>query len=126
MASVSKQFTAFSIYCCCEKQGKLKLDDDMHASISHGFLTWAKQSLFEICSITQAACGINGNCLPFQVPSGRRHYTEHIVKILSKQKELNFEPGERFLYSNRRIFMLAEIVKAVAANTPRLYGLRDI
>jgi len=39
---------------------------------------------------------------------------EHIIKILSRQKELNFEPGEEYLYCDSGYTLLAEIVSKVS------------
>src|SRR5207342_1242376 len=44
---------------------------------------------------------------------------EHIVKILSKQQELNFKPGEQYSYSNSGFTMLAEIVRSVTGQSLR-------
>jgi len=43
--------------------------------------------------------------------------TEHILKTISRQKELNFEPGSAFLYSNSGYTLLAEIVRRVSGQT---------
>jgi CubicO group peptidase (beta-lactamase class C family) len=37
-----------------------------------------------------------------------------ILRLLFRQKELNFEPGSRHLYSNRGYTLLAEIVARVS------------
>ena len=40
--------------------------------------------------------------------------TEHVVKILSKQRELDFKPGEKYAYSNSNYTLLAKIVEKVS------------
>jgi len=46
---------------------------------------------------------------------------EHVVKILSKQQSLNFNPGEQYSYSNSGFTMLAEIVKSVTGQSLRKF-----
>jgi len=46
---------------------------------------------------------------------------EHIVKILSKQKELNFKPGDEYSYCNSNFTLLAEIVKSISGQSLRKF-----
>jgi Beta-lactamase class C and other penicillin binding proteins len=120
MASVSKQFTAFSIVLL-EKQGKLKFDDDIRK-----YLSWFPDmgKTITIRNLLNHTSGVRDQWQLLAISGTRLDDVitqEHIVKILSKQKELNFEPGERFLYSNSGYTMLAEIVKAVSGQTLRAF-----
>jgi hypothetical protein len=47
---------------------------------------------------------------------------EHIIKLVSNQKDLNFEPGSRMLYCNTGYTLLAEIVKKVSGKSLREYA----
>jgi hypothetical protein len=40
--------------------------------------------------------------------------TEHVLKLVSKQEELNFNPGEEYLYCNTGFTLLAEVVARVS------------
>jgi CubicO group peptidase (beta-lactamase class C family) len=120
MASVSKQFTAFSIVLL-EKQGKLKLDDDIRK-----YLSWFPDmgKKITIRHLLNHTSGVRDQWQLLAISGTRLDDVitqEHIVKILSKQKELNFQPGEQFLYSNSGFTMLAEIVKAVTGQTLRAF-----
>jgi CubicO group peptidase (beta-lactamase class C family) len=120
MASVSKQFTAFSIVLL-EQQGKLKLDDDIRK-----YLTWFPDmgKKITIRHLLNHTSGVRDQWQLLAISGTRLDDVitqEHIVKILSKQKELNFEPGKQFLYSNSGYTMLAEIVKAVSGQTLRAF-----
>ena len=42
---------------------------------------------------------------------------EHILKLVSKQKELNFNPGDEFLYCNTGYTLLAEVVARVSGKS---------
>jgi CubicO group peptidase (beta-lactamase class C family) len=120
MASVSKQFTAFSIVLL-EQQGKLKLDDDIRK-----YLTWFPDmgKKITIRHLLNHTSGVRDQWQLLAISGTRLDDVitqEHILKILSKQKELNFEPGEQFLYSNSGFTMLAEIVKAATGQTLRAF-----
>jgi hypothetical protein len=39
---------------------------------------------------------------------------EHILKLVSKQKELNFNPGDEYLYCNTGFTLLAEVVSRIS------------
>lgn len=120
MASVSKQFTAFSVVLL-EKQGKLKLDEDIRK-----YLTWFPdmRKKITIRNLLNHTSGVRDQWQLLAISGTRLDDVitqEHIVKILSKQKELNFEPGEKFLYSNSGYTLLAEIVKSVTGQTLRAF-----
>jgi CubicO group peptidase (beta-lactamase class C family) len=51
---------------------------------------------------------------------------EHILKLVSKQKILNFEPGTTFLYCNTGYTLLAEIVKKVSGKSLWEYADENI
>lgn len=120
MASVSKQFTAFSIVLLA-REGKLNLDDDVRK-----YLTWFPD-LKEKITIRQLLHHTSGIRDQWQLLaiSGTRLddviTQEHIIKILSKQQALNFKPGDEYSYSNSGFTMLAEIVKSVTGQTLRQF-----
>lgn len=118
MASISKQFTGYAMVLLA-KQGKLKLDDDVRK-----YLTWFPdmKKKITIRHLLNHTSGIRDQWQLLAISGTRLDDVitqEHIVKILSKQKELNFNPGDRYMYSNSGFTMLAEIVKAVTGQTLR-------
>ncbi len=120
IASLSKQFTAFSIVLLA-RQGKLKLDDDIHKYL-HWFpdLT-EKITLRNLLNHTSGIrdqwqlLAISGTGLEDVITQ------EHIIKILSKQQALNFRPGDEYSYSNSGFTMLAEVIKSVTGQTLRQF-----
>jgi CubicO group peptidase (beta-lactamase class C family) len=120
MASISKQFTAYSIVLLA-RAGKLNLDDDIHK-----YLSWFPD-LKEKITIRQLLNHTSGIRDQWQLLaiSGTRLddviTQEQIVKILSKQQELNSKPGEKYNYCNSGYTMLAEIVKSVTGKTLRQF-----
>ena len=124
IASVSKQFTAMSIVLLA-KQGKLSLDDDIRkyvpelpqyqSPITIRHLIYQTSGVREYSHLMQAA-GIRFQDAP----------EEDVFKILTRQKELNFKPGEEYLYSNSNYFLLAQIVKRASGKSLREYAEENI
>ena len=95
IASVSKQFTAFSIYLL-EKQGKISLEDDVRKYIpevpDYGKTVRIKHLLAHTSGIRD-----QWSLLTFsRMANGRCYDDQQILQIISRQKELNFEPGSQF------------------------------
>ena len=120
MASISKQFTAYSIVQLA-KAGKLSLVDDIRK-----YLTWFPD-LKEKITIRQLLNHTSGVRDQWQLLaiSGTRLddviTQDQIIKLLSRQQALNSKPGEKYNYSNSGFTMLAEIVKSVTGKTLRQY-----
>ena len=125
VASVSKQFTAFSIYLL-EKQGKISLEDDIRKYVlevpDFGKTIRIKHLLSHISGLRDqwALLTLAGWRMDDVIT------TEHILKIISRQKELNFEPGSQFSYSNSGYSLLAEVVKRVSGKTFAEYTKENI
>ena len=120
MASVSKQFTAFSIILLA-RQGKLKLDDDIHK-----WLPWFPdlKEKITIRNLLNHTSGIRDQWQLLAISGTRLDDVitqDQIIKILSKQQALNFKPGDKYSYSNSGFTMLAEIVKAASGQTLRQF-----
>jgi CubicO group peptidase (beta-lactamase class C family) len=120
MASVSKQFTAYSIVLLA-KQGKLQLDDDIHK-----YLSWFPdlKEKITIRNLLNHTSGIRDQWQLLAIAGTRLDDVitqDQIVKVLSKQQSLNFKPGEKYSYSNSGYTMLAEIVKSVTGQTLRQF-----
>jgi CubicO group peptidase (beta-lactamase class C family) len=126
VASISKQFTAAAILLLAQ-DGKLSLDDDAHKYI--------------------------GELPDFGVPITIRHLIHHtsglrdqwellglagwrysldlitdddVMQLMSRQKDLNFKPGEKHVYCNTGYTLLAQIVKRVSGQSFRELTTRRI
>ena len=120
MASVSKQFTAYSIVLLA-KQGKLQLDDDIHK-----YLSWfpGMKEKITIRNLLNHTSGIRDQWQLLAISGTRLDDVitqDHIIKILGKQEALNFNPGEQYSYSNSGFTMLAEIVRSVSGQSLRQF-----
>jgi CubicO group peptidase (beta-lactamase class C family) len=120
MASISKQFTAYSIVLLA-KQGKLNLDDDIHK-----YLPWFPdlKEKITIRNLLNHTSGVRDQWQLLAIAGTRLEDVitqDQIIKILGNQQALNFNPGEQYMYSNSGFTMLAEIVKSVSGQTLRQF-----
>lgn len=126
VASVSKQFTAFSILLLAQ-QGKLSLDDKVQKYITE--LREFDQPI-TIRHLLHHTSGLRDqwNLL---IMSGTRLgedvvRDDDILDLVSRMKELNFKPGDQHLYSNTGYTLLAYIVKRVSGQSLREFAEANI
>lgn len=113
VASVSKQFTAMAIVLL-EQDGKLSIDDEIHKHLPE-VPDYGKP--ITIRQLLQHTSGIRDQWQTLGVAGWRLDDVitqKQILRMLFRQKELNFEPGTRHLYSNGGYSLLAEIVGRVS------------
>lgn len=116
MASVSKQFTAFAIASLAQ-EGKLSLNDDIRKylpevpdfgrTITINHLVHHTSGLRDQWSLLILA----GWRLDDVITK------DQILKMVSRQKELNFNPGDEYLYCNTGYTLMAEIVARVCGES---------
>ena len=113
VASVSKQFTAMALVLL-EQDGKLALTDDVHKYLPE--LPDYGHPL-TIRHLLQHTSGIRDQWQPLGLAGWRLDDVitqDQILRLLFHQKELNFPPGTRHLYSNGGYTLAAEIVTRVS------------
>ncbi len=113
VASVSKQFTAMAIHLLAQ-DGKLSLDDPVrkHLPELHDF-----GKPLTIRHLLNHTSGLRDQWALLALSGWRLEdvITERdILDVVWRQKELNFPPGEQFLYSNTGYTLLAVIVGRVS------------
>ena len=116
VGSLSKQFTAFAI-ALAAADGKLSLDDDVRKWIpelpDYG-------SRLTVRHLVHHTSGLRDYNTLFDI-AGRRNdeaFDNHIVlRIVARQRALNFKPGDDYLYSNSGYVLLSLIVER-ATGTP--------
>ncbi|HET9744079.1 MAG TPA: serine hydrolase domain-containing protein [Chitinophagaceae bacterium] len=120
IASESKQYVAFCMLLL-EQQGKLSIDDDIRKYLEYVPDFGKKITIRHLIHHTSglrdqwqllANAGWQLDDVITQ---------EHIIKLVSKQKALNFGPGEEQLYCNTGYTLLAEIVKKASGLSLREY-----
>ena len=118
IASVSKQFAAFTITTLAH-DGKLSLDDDIRMHLpdipDFGNTITIRHLLHHTSGLRDwvQSLVIAGVAMEDVISF------KHILKMVRHQKALNFEPGAAYLYSNTGYNLLAEIVERVTGDSFR-------
>jgi CubicO group peptidase (beta-lactamase class C family) len=110
MGSVSKQFTAASVVLAAE-QGYLSLDDDIRKYVpeipSYGKTITLREMLHHTSGFRDV--------LGLLLLAGRNfediHPTSELIDLLSRQKALNYTPGDEYLYSNTNYFLMSVVIR---------------
>ena len=113
IASVSKQFTCFSVLLL-EKQGKLSIHDDIRKYIPE-VPDFGK--IITLNHLMHHTSGLRDQWELLAMAGWRLDdiiTKDQILRIVSRQKELNFNPGDEYLYCNTGFTLLAEVVARVS------------
>lgn len=118
LASIAKQFTATCI-ALLEEQGKLSKEDN----IKKYYPEFQFPGNIRIKNLLDHTSGIREGYvlavlsgkvnLKGQVPQ-RYHTKEYLLKVLSKEKDLNFKTGEELVYTNINYILLGDIIEKVS------------
>ncbi len=124
--SVSKQFTAAAVLLL-SKEGKLSLDDDVRKYLPEVPDFGKKISVRHLLTHTS---GLRDQwallTLAGRAPGGTVHTLEEILFLVNRQKELNFDPGEEYLYSNTGYSLLAIVVQRVSGRSLAEFSRTEI
>ncbi|WP_299434488.1 serine hydrolase domain-containing protein [uncultured Aquimarina sp.] len=118
IASNGKQFTALAILSLIE-DNKLNLDDDIRTFFPE--LYPKIKFKIKIAHLLNHTSGIRDvyDLWSLQSITWWKHTyrMEDALSLLSKQIDLNFDPGEKYSYSNSNYIILAEIIEKVSGTT---------
>ncbi|MCP4654410.1 MAG: serine hydrolase [bacterium] len=123
IGSTSKQFTAMAVALLAE-EGKLSLDDDVRKFFpelpDYGRTITVRHLIHHTSGIRDylTLAGLVGWGEDFSIAEA--------LGIVARQKTLNFEPGEKFLYSNSNYFLMALLVERVTGETLREWAEEHI
>jgi CubicO group peptidase (beta-lactamase class C family) len=109
IASITKSFTAMSVLLAAE-QGKLSLDDEVQKYIPD----WQdREDHITVRHLLTHTSGIRDAfaLLGWAPAESTSDLNESIVKILARQRGLNFPPGSEYQYNNGGYNLLATILK---------------
>jgi CubicO group peptidase (beta-lactamase class C family) len=126
VASMSKQFTAASIFLLAQ-QGKLSLDDDVHKYIPElpdfGERITLRHLLHHTSGIRDqwSLLGLAGWRYSKDLITD-----DDVMSVLVRQKALNFRPGEKYEYSNSGFTLLGIVVKRVSGMSLREFTTKNI
>ena len=125
IGSTSKQFTAGSI-ALLALAGKLSLDDDIRKHIPE---LPEYEKPITIRNLIHHTSGVRDYGTLWGLAGIEDHNVftiQDIVDICAQQKNLNFTPGEEYLYSNSGYILLAAIVERVSGMTLGEYAKKHI
>lgn len=114
LGSLTKQFTAASILLL-EERGKLKTDDPVKKYIPDAPAAWDKITIFNLLTHTS---GIP-NFTSFPDYSSQEPFAATPEKLVARfrDKPLDFQPGEKWDYSNSGYVLLGYLVEKVSGES---------
>ena len=112
LGSVSKQLTAYAVVLL-EKAGRLDLDQDIRTILPEVPDFGAPITVRHLVHHTSGIREIYGALGMAGLRSGDGIRQEDALRLVAASRELNFEPGSRYLYCNTAYMLLADIVTQV-------------
>ncbi|HWA33118.1 MAG TPA: serine hydrolase domain-containing protein [Cyclobacteriaceae bacterium] len=125
IASVSKQFAGLAISTLVQ-EGKISLDDDIRKYLPYVPDFGRKITIQHLVDHTS---GLRDWPQTLNVAGWRwdeDFLFEDIVRMVKKQKDLDFDPGSKFSYSNTGYNMLAAIVEKISGKSFREWSDENI
>jgi CubicO group peptidase (beta-lactamase class C family) len=123
LGSITKQFTAMAIAQLAER-GKLSLDDLARKYVPDAHQSWDKVTIRHLLTHTSGIPSFTG------FPDYRKLKLERTTpaQIIArfKDKPLEFEPGEKFTYSNSGYYLLGYIVEKASGMSYDAYLRQNI
>jgi len=119
VASMSKQFTATAIVLLAQ-DGRLSLDDPVRKYVPEVPDFGVPITLRHLIHHTS---GLRDQWELLEMAGWRYSLDlitdDDVLDLVSRQKDLNFKPGEKFLYCNTGYTLLAQVVKRVSGKSLR-------
>jgi len=118
--SVGKQFTAMAVMMLAE-EGKIGLDDKLSKYIAESPAIWKDVTIRNLLTHTSGIADYGGDIGPLgnQAIDLRKDYTEEeLVRAFSTMK-MDFQPGEKWSYSNTAYVLLGIVIHRVSG---KFYG----
>jgi len=116
VASVTKQFVAASL-SMLEQDGKLSFDDDIRKWLPElPEYEWP----ITLEHMVYHTAGLRDYLNLFPLAGRDEYYPishQQILDMMSRQRALVFQPGERYLYSNTAYMLLAQVVQRVSGKS---------
>lgn len=126
VASMSKQFTAASIVLLAQ-QGKLSLDDDVHKYIPElpdfGEHITIRNLVYHTSGLRDqwSLLGLAGWRYSLDLITD-----DDVMSVMTRQRDLNFKPGDRHVYCNTGYTLMGLIVKRVSGMSLREFTTKNI
>jgi len=111
LGSITKQFTAASILLL-EERGKLKTDDPVKKYISDAPADWDKVTIFHLLTHTSGIPSFTD--FPDYSSTEATATTPEKLVARFRDKPLDFQPGEKWKYSNSGYVLLGYLIEKIA------------
>ena len=126
VASMSKQFTAASIVLLAQ-QGKLSLDDDVRKYIPE-LPDFGER--ITIRHLVHHTSGLRDQWNLLELAGWRYSLdlitNDDVMSVMTRQKDLNFKPGDKHVYCNTGYTLMGLIVKRVSGMSLREFTTKNI
>lgn len=113
VASVSKQFTAYAMLLL-QEQGEISLDDEIHTYFPDFKDFGYPVSIRHLIHHTSGLRSLHALMHMAGWRGDDKRTNEDLMRLMLKQEELNFRPGDEYLYCNTGYMLMAEIVEKVS------------
>jgi CubicO group peptidase (beta-lactamase class C family) len=114
LGSITKQFTAASILLL-EERGKLKVEDPVKKYLPDAPAAWDKMTIFHV--LTHTAGIPNFTSFPDYQPTEAIPTTPEKLIARFRDKPLEFEPGEKWNYSNSGYVLLGYLIEKISGES---------
>ena len=114
LGSITKQFTAASILLL-EERGKLKVDDPVKKYLPDAPAAWDKITIFHV--LTHTAGIPNFTSFPDYRTTEAVATTPEKLVARFRDKPLDFEPGEKWNYSNSGYVLLGYLIEKISGQS---------
>jgi CubicO group peptidase (beta-lactamase class C family) len=123
LGSITKQFTAASILLL-EERGKLNIEDPVNKYMPDGPAAWGKITIHNVLTHTSGIPSFTGfpdyaSLEPFATTP------EQLVKRF-RDKPLDFQPGEKFSYSNSGYVLLGYLIEKISGESYQKFVQENI
>jgi len=110
LGSITKQFTSASIFLL-EERGKLKMDDPVKKYMPDAPAAWDKVTIFNLLTHTSGIPSFTG--FPDYASTEAIPTTPEKLVARFRDKPLEFQPGEKWNYSNSGYVLLGYLIEKI-------------
>jgi CubicO group peptidase (beta-lactamase class C family) len=114
LGSITKQFTAACILLL-EERGKLKVDDPVKKYMTDAPAAWDKVTIFNLLTHTSGIPSFTG--FPDYASTEAIATTPEKLVARFRDKPLEFQPGEKWNYSNSGYVLLGYLIEKISQQT---------
>src|SRR6185295_547434 len=124
LGSITKQFTAMAVMILAE-QGKLAVDDPISKHLENSPPAWEKVTIRHLLTHTS---GIHSYTSIPQMMTRTVRLPATLDEVIAtfKDKELDFQPGEKFAYSNSGYILLGKIIERASGTDYETFLKKNI